>query len=80
MNTAQLTYTGADVLETLDRATNYNSLLLDLILDSPSDCSRMLDFGAGIGTFAKLLRNTGVDVVCVESDVFLANGLVRDGS
>jgi SAM-dependent methyltransferase len=79
MSTPQLTYTGADVLETLDRATNYNSLLLDLILGSSGDCCRMLDFGAGIGTFAKLLRNRGVDVVCVEPDVLLANGLVRDG-
>ena len=79
MSAPQLTYTGADVLETLDRATNYNSLLLDLILDSSRDCSRMLDFGAGIGTFAKLLRNKGVDVVCVEPDALLANGLVRDG-
>ena len=79
MSTPQLTYTGLDVLETLDRATNYNSLLLSLILDSSGGCNRMLDFGAGIGTFAKRLRTRGVDVVCVESDVLLANGLVRDG-
>ena len=79
MSTPQPTYTGLDVLETLDRATNYNSLLLDLILDSSGDCRRVLDFGAGIGTFAKLLRNRGVDVVCVEPDAFLADGLVRDG-
>jgi len=79
MSTPQLTYTGADILETLDRATNYNSLLLDLILHSSGDCRRMLDFGAGIGTFAKRLRNRGVDVVCVEPDMLLANGLVRDG-
>ena len=46
MSTPQLTYTGLDVLETLDRATNYNSLLLDLIVDSSGDYSRMLDFGA----------------------------------
>ena len=79
MRTSQLTYTGVDILETLDRATNYNSLLLDLILDSSGDCKRMLDFGAGIGTFAKRLRNKGVDVVCIEPDPLLANGLVRDG-
>ena len=79
MSTPQLTYTGLDVLETLDRATNYNSLLLDLIVDSSGDYIRMLDFGAGIGTFAKLLRSKGVDVVCVEPDARLANGLVRDG-
>jgi SAM-dependent methyltransferase len=79
MSNPQLTYTGADVLETLDRATNYNSLLLDLVLDSSGDCNRMLDFGAGLGTFARLLRNRGVDVVCVEPDMLLANRLVRDG-
>ena len=79
MSTPQLSYTGLDVLETLNRATNYNCLLLDLILDSSKGCDRMLDFGAGIGTFAKLLRKRNVDVVCVESDVLLANGLVRDG-
>ena len=79
MSTPQLTYTGLDVLETLDRATNYNSLLPDLIVDGSGDYSRMLDFGGGIGTFAKLLRNKGVDVVCVEPDALLANGLVRDG-
>ena len=79
MSTSQLTYPGTDVLETLERATNYNSLLLDLILESSADFKRMLDFGAGIGTFAKLLRNRGVDVVCVEPDALLANGLVRDG-
>ena len=79
MSTPQLTYTGVDVLETLDRATNYNSLLLDLILDNSGDCTRMLDFGAGIGTFAKLLRNRGIEVVCVEPDALLANGLVGDG-
>ena len=74
-----MTYTGLDVLETLNRAANYNSLLLDLIVNSAGKNSRMLDFGAGIGTFAKLLRNRGVDVVCVEADMLLADGLIRDG-
>ena len=79
MSAPQLTYTGLDLLETLDRATNYNSQLLDLIIESSATHSRMLDFGAGIGTFAKLLRKRGIDVVCVEPDTLLANGLVRDG-
>ena len=79
MSAPQLSYTGIDVLETLEGATNYNSLLLDLIVDSSGDCSRMLDFGAGTGTFAKLLRTKSIDVVCVEPDVLLANGLARDG-
>ena len=79
MSAPQLSYTGIDVLETLEGATNYNSLLLDLIVESSQGRSRMLDFGAGTGTFAKLLRTKGIDVVCVEPDVHLAERLIRDG-
>ena len=79
MSDPQPSYTGMDVLETLEGATNYNSFLLDLILENSQGCSRMLDFGAGTGTFAKLLRNKGIDVVCVEPDTHLAERLIRDG-
>jgi SAM-dependent methyltransferase len=79
MNAADLSYTGIDLLETLEGATNYNSLLLDLVRESSQGRSRMLDFGAGTGTFAKLLRSKGVDVVCVEADTHLAERLIRDG-
>jgi len=79
MSDSPLTYTGLDVLERLDRATNYNAFLLDLILRNYCGRGRMLDFGAGIGTFANLLRQRGVDVVCIEPDVHLSDGLARDG-
>ena len=79
MSDAQLIYSGLDVLEALNGAANYNSLLLDLIIQSAGDCHRMLDFGAGIGTFSKALRTRGVEVICVESDPYLANALARDG-
>lgn len=79
MNAPELSYSGIDILETLEGATNYNSLLLDLVRKSSQGRSRMLDFGAGTGTFAKLLRSKGVDVVCVEPDTHLAERLIRDG-
>lgn len=79
MSESQLTYTGLNVLETLDNATNYNSFLLDLVLQSAGPCQRMMDFGAGIGTFSTALRAKGVEVICLESDPYLAEGLVRDG-
>ena len=79
MSASQLSYTGIDLLETLQGATNYNSLLLDLILENSQGHSRMLDFGAGTGTFAKLLRTKGIEVVCVEPDTHLAERLIRDG-
>lgn len=79
MSAPQVTYTGIDVLETLEKATNYSSLLLDLILENSQGCTRMLDFGAGTGTFAKLLRTKEIDVACVEPDTHLVERLIRDG-
>jgi SAM-dependent methyltransferase len=79
VNDPQLSYTGLDVLETLDGATNYNSLLVDLILRHARGRRRMLDFGAGLGTFSKLLRAKGIEVICVESDPYLADALARGG-
>jgi hypothetical protein len=79
MSEPQVSYTGLDVLETLENAANYNALLVDLILRSADGRRRMLDFGAGLGTFSRLLRNRNIQVVCVESDPYLSALLVRDG-
>ncbi|HEY4270886.1 MAG TPA: class I SAM-dependent methyltransferase [Candidatus Udaeobacter sp.] len=79
MSTSQLNYTGLDILESLGHAANYNALLLDLILQNTDRLSRMLDFGAGIGTFSKPLRDRGADVTCLEPDPYLADGLARAG-
>jgi SAM-dependent methyltransferase len=79
MNDPQLSYTGLDLLQALDAATNYNALLIDLILHSARGRQPMLDFGAGIGTFSKLLRSKGVKVACVEPDLYLSEALARDG-
>jgi SAM-dependent methyltransferase len=75
----QLSYTGLDLLWALDGAVNYNALLVDLILESAGGRQPMLDFGAGVGTFSKLLRSEGVDVRCLEPDPYLSDCLVRNG-
>jgi SAM-dependent methyltransferase len=72
-------YTGVDILRALERANNYNTLLVDLILRTATSRCRTLDFGAGIGTFSKLLRTKGMDVTCVEPDFSLSEALTRDG-
>ena len=77
MSNPELSHAGLHILQALERATNYNALLLDLIVRSARRRRRMLDFGAGIGTFSKLLRRKGVDVVCVESDVYLSDASAR---
>jgi hypothetical protein len=76
VNNPELSYTGLDTLQVLERATNYNALLLDLILKSACGRLRMLDFGARIGTFSKLLRRKGIDAVCVEPDLYLSDALL----
>jgi SAM-dependent methyltransferase len=55
---------GGANLEVMEQAVRYNRFLLDLIQPR----GRVLDFGAGTGTFARPLAASGIDIVCVEPD------------
>jgi len=57
-------YSGTDNLEVMAEAKNYNAFLLGLILQPIKPTDLLLDFGAGIGTFAILLKGLGYQVVC----------------
>ena len=60
-------YSGGDLLKALESAGHYNDYLTCLISDAaPAD--EAVDFGAGVGTFAKRLRGKGYRVVCIEPD------------
>lgn len=61
-------YTGSDNLEVMAAAVNYNNFLLALILDHMRPRIKVLDIGAGIGTFAKRINSEGYDVLCFEPD------------
>jgi len=61
-------YSGVDNLEVMRQARNYNAYLLRLITTYAANGARLLDFGAGAGTFAAPLAGRGFDVWCVESD------------
>jgi SAM-dependent methyltransferase len=61
-------YTGTDNLEVMREAVNYNRALLDLVKAHVRASDRLLDFGAGTGTFAIALAAEGYDVECVEPD------------
>jgi SAM-dependent methyltransferase len=71
-------YTGVDNLEVMEEAQNYNRFLLDLIARH-STGGRVLDFGAGNGTFARPCRERGMDVTALEPDARLQTLLQEAG-
>ena len=86
-------YTGAENLEVMKEAVNYNRMLIDVVKRHARRGERVLDFGAGVGTFALPMQRDGYAVECVELDdaqraTLAAQGLtvhrtlegIRDGS
>ena len=61
-------YAGAENLEVMREAVNYNRALLDFVRQRAHTGARIVDFGAGVGTFALPLSAEGFDVECVELD------------
>jgi len=61
-------YTGVDNLEVMREAENYNRYLLGLIARHSAGATRVIDFGAGSGTFALPCAAAGFDVTAVEPD------------
>ena len=73
-------YSGTDVLEVMTEARNYNRYLTALIDAQLRPGIKVLDFGAGAGTFAVPLVRRGVDLVCVEPDAGLGARLRNAGA
>lgn len=65
-------YTGQTNLEVMQNAVNYNKYLYNLVkkeIDALGKKNvKILDFGAGIGTYADIFKNEGIIVDCVEID------------
>ena len=67
-DSAEFNYGGTDNLEVMAEARNYNAWLSSLVACRTSACSRIVDFGAGIGTFSIPLLAPSRVVVGVEPD------------
>jgi SAM-dependent methyltransferase len=62
-------YRGHDLLHLLREARNYNRWLADQVFAAkPPGAAKIIDLGAGRGTFAEMLRARGLEVECVERD------------
>jgi SAM-dependent methyltransferase len=72
-------YSGTDNLEVMADAVNYNRFLDSLLLRHLPAQSLVLDFGAGIGTFARRLAAEGLQIQCVEPDAGQAAVLRSSG-
>jgi SAM-dependent methyltransferase len=61
-------YTGVENLEVMREAENYNRYLQSLVERHAAGAKRVIDFGAGSGTFAIPCAAAGFDVTAVEPD------------
>jgi SAM-dependent methyltransferase len=72
-------YTGVENLEVMREAENYNRYLLELVTRYAAGAKRVIDFGAGSGTFAVPCSAAGLDVTAVEPDDRLRAALIQQG-
>ncbi|WP_244931678.1 class I SAM-dependent methyltransferase [Nocardioides sp. W7] len=79
MDTGDFAYTGCDNLEVMQDAVRYNRFLVDSVLQHVTPGARVLDFGAGAGTYADMMREHGVSPFCLEPDPTLQAKLRANG-
>lgn len=72
-------YPGTENLAVMAHAVNYNRFLLQLVLRHAPKNQRMIDFGAGIGTFAKQLIQEGQSILAIEPDPDQRAMIEREG-
>ncbi|NKX86713.1 class I SAM-dependent methyltransferase [Nocardia coubleae] len=80
MTSSNFAYTGCDNLEVMAEAINYNKFLLDCVEKHVTTTDlRVLDFGAGQGTYADLLAEREIFPECLEPDPDLQKVLLAKG-
>lgn len=72
-------YTGVENLEVMREAVRYNAWLVDLVRSHAPAGGRVLDFGAGSGTFSVPLLRAGLNLTCLEPDRGLREMLPAQG-
>lgn len=67
-NRESFVYSGHDNLLVMQYARNYNRFLSDLVLHYGQGRGTVVDFGAGVGVFAHMVRDWAPYLICVEPD------------
>ena len=75
---SETSYGGRDNLEAMKQATRYNDFLVSLVQENAVG-SKVLDHGAGAGTFATPISSGGKSVLCMEPDDDLRAELAASG-
>lgn len=70
-------YTGTGNLEVMSEATRYNRFLVDEIIKHAPSSGMLVDFGAGVGTFALAVRERGREVACIEPDPLQLAAIIK---
>ena len=70
MSKTKSSYGGAASLHLMTFAKNYNNFLFNLTLNNIKSQDNIIDFGAGLGLFAKRIHEAGFKITCVEKDRF----------
>ncbi|MGH0031145.1 MAG: class I SAM-dependent methyltransferase [Myxococcota bacterium] len=68
-----------DLIEVMEEAVRYNRFLVGSIADWSEGASRLLDFGAGNGRFARAMAERGHRVFAVEPDPALRRSIAAAG-
>jgi SAM-dependent methyltransferase len=76
---ADTRFSGTENLEVMRDAVNYNRYLLELIRSHAGNAKRVIDFGAGSGTFAVPISRLGIEVTAIELDEELRAHLANQG-
>lgn len=72
-------YEGVDNLEAMQEAVNYNEFLAREVARDALPGKLIVDFGAGVGTFARPLHQRGLNLICIENDARLSARLKGEG-
>lgn len=79
MEPIENTYSGLENLEIMSEAIKYNKHLINLIMVGTKPGDTIMDFGAGLGSFAKIMANKGHAVLCLEPDAHQIVTLKQNG-